>query len=122
MKITISCKNEEFRVGVEAEIEKHIPKLEKFLTHYAPDLVHLHATFEKHPRKAEFTLSLNLSMPTATLHDVGEGADARSSVKSAFDAMEAQVKRHQEKLRKDHDWQRRGSPGFEPPGEESPAD
>jgi ribosomal subunit interface protein len=119
MKITVSCKQEEFRPAVEAEVQKHIAKLERLLQHYAPDLVQLHATFEKHPRKAEHSLSLNLSLPTATLHDLGEGADVRFCVKKAFSEMEAQLKRHQQKLRKDHDWKRRGSPEFGIPENES---
>jgi ribosome-associated translation inhibitor RaiA len=107
MKTTVSCKQEQFHPAVEAEVNKDIPKLEKLLSHYAPDLVLLHATFDKHARKEKYSLSLNLSLPTGTLHDVGEGADIRSAIKKAFAALSAQLKRHQERLRGGHDWKRR---------------
>jgi ribosome-associated translation inhibitor RaiA len=35
------------------------------------------------------------------------GADVRKSVKAAFAEIEAQVKKHQEKLRKDYTWKRK---------------
>jgi ribosome-associated translation inhibitor RaiA len=107
MKTTISCKQEEFHPAVEAEMQKDIPKVEKLLSHYDPDLVLLHATFDKQARKEEYSLSLNLSLPTGTIHDVGEGSDIRSAVKKAFAALKAQLKRHQEKLRGGHEWNRR---------------
>jgi ribosome-associated translation inhibitor RaiA len=122
MKITISCKQEDFRPAVEKEVQKHVIKLDRLLKHYSADLVQLHATFEKHPRKEEHTLSLNLSLPTGALHDVGEGADARSCIKNAFAAMVAQLKRRQQKLRKEDGWKRRGTADFEASGEGSPAD
>jgi ribosome-associated translation inhibitor RaiA len=120
MKITVSCKQEEFHPAVEAEVHKDIPKLEKLLSHYAPDLVLLHATFEKHARKEKYSLSLNLSLPTGTLHDVGEGGDVRSAIKKAFAALNAQLKRHQQKLRGGHDWKRRAI-ALAPSGEEPAA-
>jgi ribosome-associated translation inhibitor RaiA len=107
MKTTVSCKQEEFHPAVEFEVHKDIPKLEKLLSHYAPDLVLLHATFDKHARKEKYSLSLNLSLPTGTLHDVGEGIDVRSAIKQAFAALTAQLKRHQQKLRGGHAWKRR---------------
>lgn len=122
MKITISCKQEEFRATVEKEAQKHAAKLERLLKHYAADLVQLHAAFEKQPRKEEYSLSLNLSLPTGALHDVGEGADARSCIKNAFAAMVAQLKRRQQKLRREDAWKRRGTAAFEPSGEGSLAD
>jgi len=122
MKITISCKEDDFRPAVETEVQKHVVKLNRLLKHYAADLVQLHATFEKHARKEEHTLSLNLSLPTGALHDVGVGADVRSCIKNSFAAMVAQLKRRQQKLRKEDAWKRRGTAAFEPPGQGSFAD
>jgi ribosome-associated translation inhibitor RaiA len=107
MKITVSCKQVEFHPAVEAEIQKDLTKVDKLLTHYSPDLVHLHATFEKHPRKEEYSLSLNLALPTGTLHDVGEGSDVRGTIKKTFAALSAQLKKHLQKLRGERDWDQR---------------
>jgi ribosome-associated translation inhibitor RaiA len=66
---------------------------------------------EKVPRKTEFSFALNLTLPTGTFHATGVGADVPTSAKAAFAEIEAQVKKHQEKLRKDYVWKRkRGRP------------
>jgi ribosomal subunit interface protein len=107
MKISISYKHLELREPVEEEIARYLDKLNKLLKSYAPDLVQLHGSFEKHPRKTEYTFSLNLSLPTGTLHSTGTGLDVRLSIKQAFVELEAQVKKHQSKLRKDYQWKRK---------------
>jgi len=107
MKISVSYKHLELREPVEAEAARYLGKLGKLLKSYAPDLVQLHGSFEKHPRKVEYTFSLNLSLPTGTLHATGVGPDLRQSVKKAFSELETQVKKHQSRLRKDYQWRRK---------------
>ncbi len=107
MKISVSYKHSELREPVEAEAARYLSKLGKLLKSYAPDLVQLHGSFEKHPRKVEYTFSLNLSLPTGTLHSTGIGPDVRLSVKKAFAELEGQVKKHQSKLRRDYQWKRK---------------
>lgn len=114
MKISVNCKYLEVRPAVEAEVERCVPKVEKLLKRYSPDLAQLHGTFEKHARKEEYTFSLNLSLPTGTLHCTAEGPDVRTSITQAFAELVSQLKKHQSKLRKDYDWRRkrtRGIPG-----------
>jgi ribosome-associated translation inhibitor RaiA len=107
MKLSISYKHVESHRPVEAEVERHVSKLGKLLRSYAPDLVQLHGAFSKTPRTDENSCSLNLSMPTGTLHATGTGATVRASCKKAFSELEAQVKKHQAKLRKDYEWRRK---------------
>ncbi len=107
MKIIYSHIEPEFRQAVERESQRHIEKLNRLLKRYAPDLVVLHGSLEKTPRKTEYTFSVNLTLPTGTLHASAAGADVRSSAKAAFAELESQVKKHQEKLRKDHVWKRK---------------
>lgn len=107
MKITYSHIDAELRRFVEEESERPIQKLKTLLKRYAPDLVALHATLEKMPRKTEFSYTLNLTLPTATLHATGIGSDVRSSLKAAFAEIEVQVKKHKQKLRKDYEWKRK---------------
>jgi ribosomal subunit interface protein len=107
MKITYSHIEPEFRQAVERESQRHIEKLNRLLKRYAPDLVVLHGSLEKTPRKTEYTFSVNLTLPTGTLHASAAGADVRSSAKAAFAELESQVKKHQEKLRKDYVWKRK---------------
>lgn len=107
MKITYSHIETEFRQTVEQESKRHIEKLNRLLKRYAPDLVVLHGSLEKTPRKTEYNFSVNLILPTGTLHASGAGAEVRSSVKVSFAELETQVKKHQEKLRKDYMWKRK---------------
>ncbi len=107
MKLSISYKHVESHKPVEIEVERHVGKLGKLLQSYSPDLVQLHGAFSKHPRTDENSCSLNLSLPTGTLHATGTGATVRASCKKAFSELEAQVKKHQSKLRKDYEWKRK---------------
>jgi ribosome-associated translation inhibitor RaiA len=107
VKLSISCKLEEWRESVEKETLRHVVKVGKLLKRYAPDLVQLRCSTEKHPRKQVYLFSLNLSLPTGTLHATGEGPDVRKSVKTAFAEIETQIKKHMAMLRKDYEWKRK---------------
>jgi ribosome-associated translation inhibitor RaiA len=107
MKLSINYKHVESHKPVEVEVERHAAKLGKLLRSYSPDLVQLHGAFSKTPRTDENSCSLNLSLPTGTLHATGTGATVRTSCKKAFSDLEAQVKKHQAKLRKDYEWRRK---------------
>jgi ribosome-associated translation inhibitor RaiA len=107
MKTSISYKHVDAHTPAEKEVERHIGKLDKLLKSYEPDLPRLHATFSKNGRVDEFACALTLSLPTGTLHATGTGAQARASCKQAFGELEAQLKKHQSRLRKDYEWKRK---------------
>jgi ribosome-associated translation inhibitor RaiA len=107
MKITIRNAHEEWREPVEKETHRQVEKLDKLLKSYAPDLVQLHADIEKHARKENYTFTVNLSLPTGTLHATGDGPDVLASVKTAFAEIRTQCKKHQSLLRKDYEWKRK---------------
>jgi ribosome-associated translation inhibitor RaiA len=107
MKVSFTYKHNGPHDSVEKETERYTAKLSRLLKAYSPDLVQLHGALSKHPRKVEFSLALNLSLPTGTLHATGLGSDLRSCCKQAFSELEAQVKKHQAKLRKDYEWKRK---------------
>jgi ribosomal subunit interface protein len=107
MKLSISYKHVDAHEAVEKQNEHHIEKLSRLLKTYEPDLVQLHGVFSKNPHKEEHTFSLNLSLPTGTLHATGVGANVRASCKKAFTELEAQIKKHQARLRKDYEWKRK---------------
>ena len=107
MKLTIRNAHEEWREPVEKETHRQAAKLDKLLKRYSPDLVLLHADIEKHARKENYTFTVNLSLPTGTLHATGEGSDVLASVKAAFAEIGAQCKKHQSLLRKDYEWKRK---------------
>jgi ribosomal subunit interface protein len=112
MKIFYSNIEPEHRKTVEAEAAHHIEKLKRLLKRYDPDLVELHCSIEKTPRKIEYVFSVNLHLPTGNLHASAAGGDVRMSAKAAFAELEGQVKKHQEKLRKDYLWKRKRGRGI----------
>lgn len=107
MKISYSNAHAELRAAIEHESQHHVEKLNRLLKKYSPDLISLHGCLDKTPRTSEFELSLTLALPTGTLHATGAGPDPRTCVKIAFTEIEAQLKKHQQKLRKDYVWKRK---------------
>jgi len=107
MKLSISYKHVDARETVEKQSERHIAKLSRLLKSYEPDLVQIHGVFSKNSHNQEHSFSLNLSLPTGTLHATGVGDTLRASCKQAFTELEVQVKKHQSRLRKDYEWKRK---------------
>ena len=112
MKLSINYKHVESHKPVEDEIERQVGKLQKLLKSYSPDLIQLHGGFTKNSRTDENSCTLNLSLPSGVLHATGTGAAARTSCKKAFSDLEAQVKKHREKLRRDYEWKRKRRPSL----------
>ena len=107
MKIAFRYKNVESPKPVETAVEGYVRKIEKLLQHYSSDLVQLHGSFEKHPRNGEYSCSLDLSLPTGKLCATAPGPDPRTSARKAFLELSGQIKKHQSRLRKDHEWKRK---------------
>ncbi len=93
MKLSISYKHVDAHETVEKQNKPHIEKLARLLKSYEPDLVQLHGVFSKNPHKQEHSFSLNLSLPTGTLHATGVGDNVRASCKKAFSELQVQVKK-----------------------------
>jgi hypothetical protein len=107
MKIAFSNLQEEFRSEFDTVATHHIEKLQRLLVHYEADLVQLHGLFEKHSGKAGFLFSLNLTLPTGTIHANAQAPKAILCARKSFADMEVQVKKHQALLRKDYEWKRK---------------
>jgi ribosomal subunit interface protein len=107
MKLSISYKHVDSHEAVEIQTNRAIEKLTRLLKCYEPDLVQLHGVFSQNPHKEEHSFSLNLSLPTGAIHATGTGPNVRAACKQAFTELEAQVKKHQSRLRHDHEWKRK---------------
>lgn len=107
MKTSISYKHVDSRDKVEEQSTRHIGKLSRLLKSYDPDLIQLHGVFSQNPHNHEHSFSLNLSLPTGTLHATGKAETVTTSCKKAFAELESQVKKHQSRLRKDYEWKRK---------------
>jgi ribosomal subunit interface protein len=107
MKIAISYKNVEAPSTVEPAVQRHVEKIGMLLRSYDPDLVQLHGSFEKHPRRTSYAFDVSVSLPTGTLHATGEAPDPLRSARKGFAELESQIKKHQSRLRKDYQWKRK---------------
>jgi ribosomal subunit interface protein len=107
MKLSISYKHIDSHEAAEKEVERCMAKLTRLLKSYEPDLVQLHCAFSRNPRFEELWFSLNLSLPTGTLHATAKAENVRASCKQAFSELESQVKKHKSRLRKDYEWKRK---------------
>lgn len=107
MKISLSYRGLATHDGVERLFTHYCGKMEKFLTAYEPDLVQCHGAMEFSRKKNHYGLSLNLTLPTATLHALASAKDVTSTVQEAFTELECQLKKHNEKLRRAHEWKRK---------------
>lgn len=116
MRISYSHIELEAREAIDHEAERHIAKLKRLLKSYSADLVQLHLSLEKEAHKAAYDFSLNLTLPTGTLHATANSPEVRGAAKKAFAELEQQVKKHQQKLRKDYTWKRKRTRPFGQPG------
>ncbi|MEQ1474581.1 MAG: HPF/RaiA family ribosome-associated protein [Candidatus Acidiferrum sp.] len=107
MKLSISYKHVESQEPVEKDVQHHVEKLNKLLKVYEPDLIQLHGVFAVNAHKQEYSCTLNLSLPTGTLHATGTGKNFPAACKQAFRELESQTKKHQALLRKDYQWKRK---------------
>jgi len=107
MKLSMSYRHVEPHKAVEKEIETCTGKMDRLLKAYEPDLVQLHGVLFKTPPPDEYSLSLTLTLPTVTLHATGAGGNTLAACKQAFSELQAQVKKHQSRLRKDYEWKRK---------------
>jgi DNA-directed RNA polymerase specialized sigma24 family protein/ribosome-associated translation inhibitor RaiA len=110
MNLHFSFKAESAKTpDVERDIQQHVKKLDRYLTAYRPDLVHLHGTIDQKTREG-FTVSLNLRLPTGQLAAQESGQVLQGPLKVAFSELISQLKRHKELIRNEHRWRRGRKP------------
>jgi RNA polymerase sigma factor (sigma-70 family) len=106
MILHISFKAESAKTpDIERDIHQHVRKLERFLTAFRPDLVHLHVGIDHHPREG-YTISLNLRLPTGQLATQENGRALNAGIRVGFAELISQLKRHKELIRSEHRWRR----------------
>jgi ribosomal subunit interface protein len=105
MNLSISHKHAD--PNVDADTAHAVEKLNRLLKCYEPDLVMLHGVFSQSQHTQDHTFSLNLSLPTGTIHATATAEKVRAACKKAFSELESQVKKHQSLLRHDYEWKRK---------------
>ena len=95
---------------LEKLINQQVEKLGRYLQVFRPDLVHLKGSVEENSAREGIVVSLNLRLPSGQMTAHETSATATTAVKSAFDALSEQLKKHKELLRSHHRWDRRRGP------------
>ena len=107
MKTSFTYKHVDAHQPVEKVVERHVAKIGKLLKTYQPDLPQLHGVISRHGHPESLTCALTLHLPSHTIHATSTAENARASCTNAFAELEAQLKKHQALLRKDHQWKRK---------------
>lgn len=93
--------------AVEKDIQHQIEKLRKRLQVFRPELVHLKGMVEEISVREGTSVSLNLRLPSGQMAVQAKASTASAAVKSAFEDLLQQVKKHKDLLRSSHKWPRR---------------
>jgi ribosomal subunit interface protein len=104
MNVSISYKHVDTQQPVAVEVMRRLDKLNRLLKSYQPDMVQLKGVFSQNQRTDEKSCALTLSLPSGTLHATGNGKNVLAGCKKAFSEIETQVKKHQSRLRREHEW------------------
>ena len=100
---------------IEKEINHQIEKVQRRLSVFRPDLVHLKAVIDQNPARDGTLVSLNLRLPSGQLTAQENAPSPTAAIKAAFDEIIQQIGRHKELLRSSHKWRRwRGGPQESP--------
>jgi ribosomal subunit interface protein len=106
MQIHFSYHNVPRTTQLDKVIEKNLKKLEKHLSHYSPDLVHLRGLLESNGAHKNTVVSLNLALPTGQLHSRQKEGNLLKDVQGCFNQLVDQLKKHKEALRREEAWRR----------------
>jgi DNA-directed RNA polymerase specialized sigma24 family protein/ribosome-associated translation inhibitor RaiA len=92
--------------AVEKDFQHQIEKLRKRLQIFRPELIHLKGVVEDISAREGTAVSLNLRLPSGQMAVQTAAPTASAAVKSAFEDLLQQVKKHKDLLRASHKWQR----------------
>ena len=92
---------------LEKLINQQVEKLGRYLQVFRPELVHLKGVVGENSAREGTVVSLNLRLPSGQMTAQESGPIATASIKTAFDAITEQLKKHKELLRNQHKWPHR---------------
>jgi ribosome-associated translation inhibitor RaiA len=82
-------------------------RLERHLSTFRPELVHLHVELEKGEHPKTYLVKLRLALPSALLVSVDEEGGLAVAMRASFADLERQLKRHMAHLRREETWRRK---------------
>ena len=110
MKTTIHYTNisEPSHPGLEIRVRAlALHHLERHLSRFSAELVHLRAELEKGEHPKSYLVKLRLALPSAILVSVDQEGDLAVAMRASFGDLERQLKRHMAHLRREENWRRK---------------
>jgi ribosome-associated translation inhibitor RaiA len=110
VKTTIRYRNisEPSHPGLEIRVRGlALHRLERHLSSFSPELVHLHVELEKGEHPKSYLVKLRLALPSAVLVSVDQEGELAVAMRASFGDLERQLKRHLAHLRREENWRRR---------------
>jgi RNA polymerase sigma factor (sigma-70 family) len=98
------------KARVQAYWEKKLPRLQKLLSHYRPELVEIRLTVSHRgqgPKNSGYELRGGIQLPTGTLAAEADAEDPLVAVDRIADALVTEIKRHKELVRRDFIYKRK---------------
>ncbi len=92
---------------LEEKVQEKVGKLGKLIPSFPEDAVHLQVVFEKHPKREEYTSSLNLSFPQRTLYVSDKETEPLFAANEAFNELFHRVKKFKSKLNREREMGRK---------------
>jgi RNA polymerase sigma factor (sigma-70 family) len=98
------------KASLESYWSKKLPRLEKLLAPYRPDLQDVRLTIHRHqqnPQRAWYEGRAVVHLPTGTLAAEANDKEPRAVVDRLADTLAGEIKRHKERVRKDYVFKRK---------------
>ncbi len=92
---------------LEKLINQQVEKLGRYLQVFRPELVHLKGVVEENSAREGVVVSLNLRLPSGQMAAHESSTTATAAIKTAFEELTEQVKKHKDLLRNHHKWGRK---------------
>jgi len=109
MKIQVAYRNidKERRKPIDALLKELREALERLLSAFDQEAVHLHVALQKHGRRDLYRVALELKLPRKTLVAEEENEDPYSVLRKAFSELERLVKKYKSLLKNEPLWKRK---------------
>jgi ribosome-associated translation inhibitor RaiA len=102
--------DEAVKTRLETYWSKKMPRLEKLLVHYRPDLREIRLTVychQQNPQRFWYEVRGVIHLPTGTLVAEGNDKEPEAAVDRVADTLAGEIKRHKEHVRKDYVFKRK---------------
>lgn len=102
MQVTLAVRHFNKNKEIEDYFDERVSRLRHHLSNFKDDLIFIHGNLDRNPHKEEFYASVNVYLPSMTLHSRENAVDLLSAINLAFNAVIRQAEKFKAKLRKSY--------------------